>query len=201
MKFTDTPITPIKHKTLQYTKDKFTYHVKIVYSESKFGYGEKAFWETVLYKVNDKLLTPPLEYRYVQNRGWINQNKKFREHSFHCSARRKILENRTNLFYIVRDQVVYQYTNRKVILKYESKVNNFKFFVELKYRSKLEALKIQKKQLKLKLKSGEIDNREYQRLYTPIRIERDNVEHHIWDICYRYRKRYFSCDRLKEIYR
>jgi len=80
-------------------------------------------------------------------------------------------------------------------------MTNFRFFVVLKYRNKLEALRIQKKQLKLKLKSNLIDNREYQKLYTPIRIQKDNVEHHIWDICYRFRDRYFICSRLKEIYR
>ena len=199
MKFTD---TPIKQKQLQFKDDnQNTYHLRIVYDTSPFGYGDKSFWKTELYKVNDERLLVPLEYHYIQNRGWVMQSNAFREHSFHCTTRRKDIEGKTNLYQIAKKQAIYQYTNRKAILKYESKVNNFKFLIELKYRSKLESLRIQKKELKFKLKSAEIDSREYQRCYTPIRIERDNVQFHIWDLCYRYKGRYFSCDRLKEIYR
>ena len=191
----------IKKKSLQFKDNKFTYHVQIVYDFSPFGYGEKSFWKTRLYKVNNDRLTPPIEYHYIKSRGWVMQSKAFREHSFHCTTRRKEIEGKTNLYQIAKQQAIYQYINRRAILKYESKVNHLKVFVELKYKPKLKALKIQKKQLKFKLKSDEIDNREYQRCYTPIRIEKDNVKHHIWDICYRFRDRYFSCGRLKKIYR
>ena len=194
--------THIKKKQLEFQDDKKnTYHLKIVYDASNFGEGDKSFWKTQLYQVNDKRLTPPVEYHYIQSRGWISQSPKFREHSFDCTTCRKEIEGKTNLYQIAKQQAIYQYTNRKAILRYESKVNNFKFFVGLKYQPQLEALNIQKKQLKLKLKSDLIDNRKYQKLYTPIRIEKDNVEHHIWDICYRFKGRYFICGRLKEIYR
>jgi len=194
--------THIKKKQLEFQDDKQnTYHLKIVYDTSNFGDGDKSFWKTQLYQVNDERLIPPIEYQYIQHRGWVMQNPKFREHSFDCTSRRKEIEGKTNLYQIAKQQAIYQYTNRKAILKYESKVNNFKFFVGLKYRDKLEALRLQKKQLKFKLKSDLIDNREYQKLYTPIRKSKEAIEFHIWDICYRFRDRYFSCDRLKKIYR
>jgi len=129
------------------------------------------------------------------------QSQAFREHSFHCTTRRKELEGKTNLYQIAKKQAIYQYINRKAILRYESKVNNFRYFVELKYKPQMLLLKEQKRVLKFKLKSDLIDNREYQTLYTPIRIKKDNVKHHIWDICYRFRNRYFTCGRLKEKYR
>jgi len=192
----------IKKKQLEFQDDKQnTYYLQIVYDASNFGEGDKSFWKTQLYQVNNDRLIPPIKYQYTQNRGWVMQSKAFREHSFDCSTRRKKIEGKTNLYQIAKQQAIYQYTNRKAILKYESKINNFKFFVGLKYQPKLEALRIQKKQLKFKLKSAEIDNREYQRLYTPIRKNRDKIEHHIWDLCDRYRKKYFTCSRLKEIYR
>jgi hypothetical protein len=191
----------IKKKSLQFKHNEFTYHVQIVYDFSPFGYGEKSFWKIRLYKVNDKHLQIPLEYHYVQSRGFIMQSLQFREHSFHCTTRRKDVQGKTNLYPIVKAQIIYQYTNRKAILKYESKVSNFKFLVELKYQPQLDFLRIQKKQLKLKLKSNEIDNKQYQRLYTPIRKNRDKVQFYIWDICYRFKGRYFFCGRLKEIYR
>ena len=194
--------TTIKQKHLQFQDDnENTYHLKILYDTSSFGYGEKSFWKTRLYKINNNRLIPPIEYHYIQSRGWVMQSKAFREHSFHCTTRSKDIEGKTNLYQIVKQQAIYQYINRKAILKYESKINNYKFFVELKYKPKLEALRIQKKQLKFKLKSNEIDNREYQRCYTPIRKNKDKIQFHIWDICYRFRNRYFSCNRLKEIYR
>ncbi len=194
--------TTIKQKQLQFKDDnQNTYHLKIVYDTSNFGDGEKSFWKTRLYKVNNDRLTPPIEYHYIQSRGWVMQSKAFREHSFHCTTRRKELEGKTNLYQIAKKQAIYQYTNRRAILKYESKVNNFRFFVELKYKPKLEALRIQKKQLKFKLKAAEIDNREYQRCYTPIRKSKEAIEFHIWNICHRFKGRYFTCGRLKEIYR
>jgi len=97
--------------------------------------------------------------------------------------------------------IEYQYTNRKAIQKYESQINNFKFLIELKYQPKFLLLQEQKRELKLKLKSNEIDNKVYQKLYTPIRIEKDRINFYIWDICYRFIGRYFEKGRLKEIYR
>lgn len=159
------------------------------------------FWKSKLYRVNDEHLLVPLEYQYVQNRGWINQSPSFREHSYHCSSSKKEIENQTNLYVLVKEQTIYQYTNRKAILKYESQISNFKFLIELKHQRELILLQEQKKELKLKLKSSEIDNKEYQKLYTPIRKSKDDKQFKIWNICYRYQNRYFDCGRLKEVYR
>ena len=197
MKFTD---TSIKRKALQFTDNEITYYVQIVYDTSPFGYGNKSFWKIRLTRVNNERLQVPLEYCYVQNRGFISQSPKFREHSFHCTTRRKDFENKTNLYPLAKDQAIYQYTNRQQIQKYESKVNNFKFLIEGKYKPQLLQLQEQKRELKLKLKSDLIDNKEYQKLYTPIRKSKEKLQFHIWNICYRFKGRYFSCDRLKEIY-
>lgn len=192
----------IKKKQLEFKDDnQNTYHLQIQYDTSNFGDGDKSFWRSSLYQVNDERLTSPIKYQYIQSRGWAMQSKAFREHSFDCTTRRKKIEGKTNLYPLTKDQAIYQYTNRRQILRYESKVNNFKFFVELKYQPKLLQLQEQKRELKLKLKSGTIDKREYQRLYTPIRQAKEVIEFHIWDICYRFKGRYFSCGRLKEIYR
>ena len=193
--------TPIKRKTLQFTDNEITYYVQIVYDTSPFGYGNKSFWKIKLTRVNDERLQVPLEYYYVQNRGWISQSLKFREHSYYCSTRRKDIEGKTNLYPLAKDQVIYQYTNRRQIQKYEAKINNFNFLIKLKYQPSLLKLQEQKRELKRRLKSDEIDNREYQSLYTPIRKSKDKIEHHIWDVCRKFRHRHFECDRLKEIYR
>ncbi len=62
-------------------------------------------------------------------------------------------------------------------------------------------LKEQKRELKQKLKSSIIDNKQYQKLYTPIRKLKDEIKHRVWQLCYKYRNRYFEGGRLKEVYR
>ncbi|MDQ7060628.1 MAG: hypothetical protein Q9M43_05645 [Sulfurimonas sp.] len=176
--------------------------LQIIYDTSKFGDRDLSFWKTRLFKVDNEYLSVPIEYKYIQYRSCLNyQIPKFREHSFYCSTRRRELEDKTNLYQVAKEQAVYQYTNRKAILKYESQINNFNFLVELKHEEKLLLLQQQKRELKQKLKSFEIDSKTYQRLYTPIRKSKESVNYHIWSLCRNYRNRYFDCGRLKEVYR
>ena len=143
----------------------------------------------------------PLTYKFIQSKGWKLQSKTFREHSYFCSVRKKEFKNKTNLFPIAKERIIYQWFNREAIAKYEAQINNFCLLVKQKYQRKLIDLKKQKKKLRQRLRVKEIDNKQYQKLYTPVRKQIDDVEFHIWNICYLYRKRYFDCDRLKEIYR
>ena len=192
----------IKNKQLIFKHKDIEFNVQIQYDTSKFGYGAKSFWQIQLNRVDGKRLTIPLTYRYKQSRGFFNQpNPMFREHKFFCSSRRKPINNQTNLYPLVKEQIAYQWFNKKAIFKYQAQINNFKFFIERKYNKKLAPLKEQKIELKQKLKVGEIDNRFYQKSYTPIRKKIDEIESKIWNICYQYSNRYFEFDRLKEIYR
>ena len=193
--------TTIKNKQLDFTYNKTTFRVKITYDTSLFSEGEPSFWQTKLYQVDDERLTIPITYKYVQSRGWLLQIPKFRKHSYICSTRRKVFEDKTNLYPLAKEQITYQWFNRKAILRYEAQINHFNFLIERKYQHKLAPLKEQKRELKQKLKVKEIDNKQYQKLYTPIRKQIDKLEHRVWDICRNYRNRYFDCDRLKQIYR
>jgi len=193
--------TTIKNKQLDFTINETSFRVKITYDTSLFSEGEPSFWQTELYQVDDERLTIPNTHKYVQSRGWLLQIPKFREHSFTCSTRRKEFDNQTNLYPLTKEQIVYQWFNRKVILKYKAQINHFNFLIEQKYNKKLAPLKEQKRKLKQKLKVRKIDNKQYQKSYTPIRKQIDKLEHRVWNICRNYRNRYFDCDRLKEIYR
>jgi len=193
--------TTIKTKHLQFTDNQITFRVRIKYDTSPFGVGNKSFWQTELYGVDDERLLIPLTYSFTQSRGWLLQIPKYRNHSYICSTRRKEFENQTNLYPIVKEQIAYQWFNRKVIFKYEAQINNFNFLIEQKYQHKLKPLKEQKRELKQKLRHDVIDNIQYQKLYTPIRKLIDGVEFHIWNICYNYKSRYFECGKLKQIYR
>ena len=101
----------IKNKQLQFTYNETTFRVKIKYDTSPFGVGDKSFWQTKLYQVNDERLLIPLTYSFTQSRGFIAQSKKFREHSYICSSRRKEIDNKTNLYQLAKEQVIYQWLN------------------------------------------------------------------------------------------
>jgi len=192
----------IKNKQLIFTYNETTFRAKIKYDTSPFGIGNKSFWQTELYQVNNERLVIPITYHFIQSRGWLLQIPKFINHSYICTSRRKKIKNTTtNLYPLVKEQIIYQWFNRKVIYEYEAQINNFNFLIEQKYNKKLVPLKEQKRELKQQLRSGKINNKQYQKLYTPIRKLIDDVESHIWNICWDYKKRYFICDRLKQIYR
>ena len=193
--------TTIKTKHLQFRNDETTFGVQIKYDTSPFGIGNKSFWRTKLYQVNNQKLEIPIIYSYTQNRGWLLQIPKYRNHSYICSTRRKEFENQINLYSIVKKQIAYQWFNRKAINKYEAQIKHFNFLIEQKYQHNLAPLKEEKRKLKQRLRHGVIDNKQYQKLYTPIRKQIDKIDFDIWDICRNYRNRYFECDRLKEIYR
>jgi len=193
--------TTIKTKHLQFTDNQITFRVRIKYDTSPFGVGDKSFWQTKLYVVDDERLLIPLTYSFTQSRGWLLQIPKYRNHSYICSTRRKEFEDKTNLYPIVKEQIAYQWFNRKTIFRYKTQINNFNFLVEQKYQFLLIPLKEQKRELKQRLKSAEIDNKQYQKLYTPIRKQIDEIEFHIWNICRNYKNRYFNCGKLKQIYR
>ncbi len=193
--------TTIKRKAFQFSDNEITYYIQVVYDTSPFGYGDKSFFKARIIRINGELLSTPLEYKYTQHRGWIQQSKKFREHSYYCTPSKKEVENKTNIYPLIKEQLIYQYTNRQQIQKYESQINDFSSKLELKCQPQLQQLQEQKRALKLKLKSGEIDNKEYQKLYTPIRKSKDKLEFHIYIIQRNYRERYFKCGRLKEGYK
>ena len=65
----------IKNKQLQFTHNETTFRVKIKYDTSPFGVGDKSFWQTKLYQVNDERLLIPLTYSFTQSRGFIAQIK------------------------------------------------------------------------------------------------------------------------------
>ena len=125
--------TTIKNKQLDFTINETSFSVQIKYDASLFSEGNKSFWQIKLFQVNEERLLIPLTYKYVQSRGWLLQIPKFREHGYICSTRRrKKFENTTNLYTIVKEQIAYQWFNRKIIFKYEAQINSFNFLIERK---------------------------------------------------------------------
>lgn len=191
----------IKKKTIQFFNNQNYFTVLVKYDTSPFGIGSQSFWQSRLVQVDKDKLSISLTYKHTQIQNWQLQIPEYKTHRFYCSANKEEVENQTNILPLVKEQVVYQWHNHKAIEKYEKQVSNFNFLIEQKYEPHLIELKEQKRELKQKLKSGEIDNIEYQRLYTPIRKEIEQIEFKIWRKCRDFRDRYFERGRLKDIYR
>ena len=193
--------TTIKQKQLQFTHKDIEFKVQTVYDTSNFSDGNLSFWKFRVIKVDNQFLDTPLEYKYIQNRRWFNQIPKFRKHSFYCSSSRKLIEDKTNIYQLIKQETIYLYFNQRAIAKYKLQVDNFNSIIQKKYDKKLIPLKEQKRELKQKLKSSIIDNKQYQKLYTPIRKKIDDVKFYIWQLQDKYKNRYFDSGRLKQIYR
>ena len=193
--------TTIKQKQLQFTHKDIEFKVQTIYDTSNFSDGNLSFWKFRLIKVNNEFLQTPIEYKYIQNRRWLNQIPKFRKHSFYCSSSKKSIEDKTNIYQLIKQEAIYLYFNQRAIAKYKLQVDKFNSIIQKKYDKKLIPLKEQKKVLKQKLKSSIIDNKQYQKLYTPIRKKIDDVKFYIWKVQDKYKNRYFEGSRLKQIYR
>ncbi|PHS59098.1 MAG: hypothetical protein COB17_00770 [Sulfurimonas sp.] len=110
--------TTIKKKQLTFSLQNTTFIVHIKYDTKKFGDGATpSFWEIQLSRVDGKRLVIPLTYKYIQSRGWLQQIPKYKEHSYICSSRRKEIEHTTNLYPVVKEQIAYQWFNRKKIFR------------------------------------------------------------------------------------
>ena len=193
--------TTIKQKQLQFTHKDIEFKVQTVYDTSNFSDGNLSFWQFRVIKVDNQFLDTPLEYKYIQNRRWLNQIPKFRKHSFYCSSSRKLIEDKTNIYQLIKQETIYLYFNQRAIAKYKLQVDNFNSIIQKKYQHQLEKSREQKRVLKQKLKSSIIDNKQYQKLYTPTRKKIDEVKFHIWQLQDKYKNRYFDSGRLKQIYR
>ena len=193
--------TTIKQKQLQFTHKDIEFKVQTVYDTSNFSDGNLSFWKFRVIKVDNQFLDTPLEYKYIQNRRWLNQIPKFRKHSFYCSSSRKLIEDKTNIYKLIKQETIYLYFNQRAIAKYKLQVDNFNSIIQKKYQHQLEKSREQKRVLKQKLKSSIIDNKQYQKLCTPTRKKIDEVKFHIWQLQDKYKNRYFDSGRLKQIYR
>ena len=191
----------IKQKQLQFTHKNIEFKVQTIYDTSNFCDGNLSFWKFRIIKIDNQFAETPIEYIYVQMRGWRIQFPKFRKHSFYCSSSRKLTEDKTNIYQLIKQETIYLYFNQRAIAKYKLQVDNFNSIIQKKYDKKLIPLKEQKRVLKQKLKSSIIDNKQYQKLYIPIRKLKDENKHRVWQLCYKYRNRYFEGGRLKEVYR
>ena len=98
-------------------------------------------------------------------------------------------------------KILYHYFNRERIDFYHGKISRFCTAIDAKYEAGLEALRAERQALRREMRGGRIDSKVYQKLYRPIRLKKDDLEHRISELKSRYRRRYFECCELKRAYR
>ncbi len=106
-----------------------------------------------------------------------------------------------NVYPLAIEKVLYSYFNREKIVYHKKKIERFNNAVDDRYADMLELLKKQKLALRKLMRSGDIDSKEYQKRYTPIRREKEEIELKTFRLKHNYQRRYFECCELKKAYR
>jgi len=106
-----------------------------------------------------------------------------------------------NVYPLAVEKILYRYFNKKEITYYEQKVQCFEEAIDAKYMHELKRVDEEKKELKEKMKSRQIDPKEYQKLYTPIRIESETLSTEQTRRKSKFKDHYFKCCELKVKYR
>ena len=110
-------------------------------------------------------------------------------------------EYETNIFPKAVEKILYCYFNKARIAYYREKIKCFNEAIEKKYAPLIEAQRAKRRTLRKKMRTGEITTDQYQKLYRPIRLEKERLEMKLYWTKHLYERRYFECCELKERYR
>jgi len=110
-------------------------------------------------------------------------------------------EDETNIFPKAVEKILYCYFNQERISYYREKIKCFNEAIEKKYALLIEAQREKRRALRKKMRAGEITTDQYQKLYRPIRLEKERLEMKLYWTKHLYERRYFECCELKERYR
>jgi hypothetical protein len=109
-------------------------------------------------------------------------------------------EDETNIFPTALETILYCYFNKERIAYYREKIKCFNEAIEKKYALLIEAQREKRRTLRKKMRAGEITTDQYQKLYRPIRLEKERLEMKLYWTKHLYERRYFECCELKERY-
>jgi len=110
-------------------------------------------------------------------------------------------EDETNIFPKAVEKILYCYFNKERIAYYREKIKCFNEAIGKKYAPLIEAQREKRRALRKKMRAGEITTDQYQKLYRPIRLEKERLEMKLYWTKHLYERRYFECCELKERYR
>jgi hypothetical protein len=110
-------------------------------------------------------------------------------------------EDEINIFPKAVEKILYCYFNQARIAHDREKIRYFNEAIEKKYAPLIEAQRAKRRTLRKKMRAGEITTDQYQKLYRPIRLEKERLEMKLYWTKHLYERRYFECCELKERYR
>lgn len=104
----------------------------------------------------------------------------------------------SNIYPIIIKNIKYYYFNQKEITYYKNKIKDFEKALDNKDKDSFAIFSIQKSDLKKLLKNKMLDSKSYQKMFTSLRQEKEELEYSILQLKINYTARYFICGRLKD---
>jgi len=195
----------IHTKKLQFTYNHINFESSVTYSDLPFSQSKidaiTAFYDVKLLK--PKVLECGGEVKQINGvMSMMIYAKQAKDRHYDYSEDRDVKEDEkiVNVYPLAVRKILYSYFNKDSIIYYKQKIDLFNEAVDKKYALLLSALKEDKLLLKKRLKSNEINSKGYQKLYTPIRLNKEEIEFKIFRIKKHYAKRYFLCCELRSKY-
>jgi hypothetical protein len=110
-------------------------------------------------------------------------------------------EDEINIFPKAVEKILYCYFNQARIAHYREKIKCFNEAIEKKYAPLIETQRAKRRVLRQQMRAGEITTDQYQKLYRPIRLEKERLEMKLSWTKHLYERRYFECCELRGRYR
>jgi len=196
-----------KERTLRFRHDGTLFEAVVTYNDEPFGNvrrNHSVGWNVTLHK--PVTMNCGGDYRQITSISaamiYAYSDKFHRKHFFYDdSPDYRPTEDEINIFPLAVRNILYHYYNAERIKHYADKIAAYEKMLDRKYADQLEDLRQQRLALRRRVRSGEIDSKTHQKLYTPIREAIDDLKYRISMKKQRYASRYFDCCRLKKPYR
>ena len=196
-----------KKRTLRFRHDGTLFEATVTYNDEPFGNVRRNHpvgWNVTLHK--PVTMNCGGDYRQITSISaamMYTYSEKIRRQHFvyDDSPEYRPTEDEINIFSRAVRNILYHYYNAERIEHYADKIAAYEKALDRKYAERLEDLRQQRLALRRRVRSGEIDSKTYQKLYTPIRTVREELKHKIRDAKSDYRRRYFDGGLLKKRYR
>ncbi len=196
----------IHKKQLRFSFDGTDFEAEITYEDREFrtlsSNPDSIFYRVVLQKPRE--MNCGGEFRRISSisAAMLVATKFGKQHFGYMEGDRDMIdENSINIYPRAVKKILYQYFNEEKIEYYHKKITHFNEAIDTKYEAALQAVRAKRIALRKRMRAAEIDSKAYQKLYTPIRLEKDHIESRVFWAKLRYRNRYFDCCELKKKYR
>ena len=197
----------IHTETLEFTYNNTDFEATVTYNDEPFRNGRSGklfsiFWDVELHRPEALSCAGAVRQANSISSFMLFKTKAGDRHFIYDSdPAYEEKEDEVNIYARVINKILYCYFNKEKIAHYKQKVNSYEEAIDKKFELKLETLQQQKLTYRKQMKAGEITPKEYQRLYTPIRKEKEALELEMFVKKDAYKRRYFDCCELRSRFR